>query len=86
MEGIGDAQYGIPPSNLDPRSTLEGLTQGVATIESDYTAWSKRARERAEFIAERQVRELAHFVEWLPTHPQLTDRQRARRAATIRAR
>ena len=85
-EGIGDAQYGIPPSNLDPRASLEGLTQGVATIEANYAAWSKRARERAEYIATRQAQELARLVEWLPTHPRLSDHSRRRRALTIRTR
>lgn len=78
LEGIGDAAYLIPP-----RSSVEGLAQGVATIESDYAAWSKRARERAEFIATRQAQELARFVEWLPTHPRLSDHSRKRRALTI---
>lgn len=80
MEGIGDAQYGIPPLSLP------GLIAGVKAIEEDYADWSHRARERAEFLAERQERELDRFVEWLPTHPAFTDGQRRRRAATIRSR
>lgn len=80
MEGIGDAQYGIGPLSLP------GLIAGVKAIEEDYAAWSQRARERAEFLAQRQKEELARFVEWLPRHPKLTDVQRNRRASTIRAR
>ena len=79
-EGIGDAAFLIPPLNLP------GLIAGVKAIEEDYAAWSHRARERAEFLAARQKEELARFVEWLPTHPALTEAQRRRRAATIRAR
>lgn len=79
-EGIGGAAYLIPPLSVP------GLIAGVNAIENDYAAWSQRAREQAEFLATRQTKELARFVEWLPTHPALDEKQRRRRATTIRMR
>lgn len=60
-EGIGDAAWLIPPLNL-----LK-LMRGVGEIEADYAAWSAKARARAEWLAERQVTELAAWRDWLPT-------------------
>jgi glycosyltransferase involved in cell wall biosynthesis len=60
-EGIGTAAWLIPPLNLIK------LMRGVREIEADYAAWSTKARARAEWLAERQVTELAAWREWLPT-------------------
>lgn len=80
LEGIGDAACLTRPANI------EELARGVAIIEADYANWSRRARERAEFIAQRQATELALWAKWLPTVQPLSDLARRRRGATIRRR
>jgi glycosyltransferase involved in cell wall biosynthesis len=60
-EGIGDAAV------LVPRLNVEATIDGVRLIESEYTYRSKVARARAEFIQERQTRELTAFKEHINT-------------------
>lgn len=59
-EGIGDAAILVPP--LDVEETL----RGIEAIEKDYEKYSKAAREKAEWLHDRQRNELeslAYFID-----------------------
>lgn len=55
-EGIGDAAYGT--AGLD----LDGTELGIYRVNANYAEWSAKARARAEWIADRQVGELASWA------------------------
>lgn len=58
-EGIGEAAVLIAPLNV------EQAAQGIEKIESDYEAYSKSARLRAEWLQKRQKQELAEFADFI---------------------
>lgn len=58
-EGIGEASILIPPLSV------EAAAAGIDKIESDYEAYSKKARERAEWLQNRQAEEMKQFAEFI---------------------
>lgn len=82
-EGIGDAAILISPLNV------QEAARGIDIIESDYDAYSKRVRERAEWLQARQEEETEQFSNFisLVTKPENGHiRQRAVFNATRRIR
>jgi glycosyltransferase involved in cell wall biosynthesis len=58
-EGIGTAAVLIAPLNVDQAA------KGIDLIESDYETYSSNARARAEWLQDRQVKELERFSAFL---------------------
>lgn len=58
-EGIGEAAYATGP--LD----LHGTELGIYRVGANYTARSRQARERAEWLAQRQQQELAEWSQFV---------------------
>lgn len=58
-EGIGDAAVLIPP--LD----ISAAAKGIKTIEKNYNLFSNNARSRAEWLQDRQVKELEEFADFI---------------------
>ena len=58
-EGIGDAAVLVPP--LDINATA----RAIDIIENNYYEYSVKARERAEWLQNRQVEELKNFAEFI---------------------
>jgi len=73
-EGIGEAAYLIKPLSL------EGATKGIKEIEANYQLYSDKARERAEFIQDRQFIELNRFADFIANIKKPEDKKRRQRA------
>ena len=58
-EGIGEAAILVPPLDAD------ATARGIKMIESNYEAYSKKARARAEWLHLRQAVELKKFAEFI---------------------
>lgn len=58
-EGIGDAAILIPPLDTD------AAANGIKLIESNYSEYSDRARQKAEFLESRQKQELSRLAEFI---------------------
>ena len=58
-EGIGEAAILIPPLDTD------AAARGIEEIEKNYKEYSKRAKERFDFIKERQETEIKDFVSFI---------------------
>jgi hypothetical protein len=77
-EGIGDAAILIRPLSL------EDAAKAIDTIESNYEAYSIKARKKAEWLQDRQAKELENFAGFIkniskPTSPSI------RRASVTKA-
>lgn len=99
MSAIEAAGYGIPSIHVDTSHAREGIgeagilipplgtaaaAKGINLIESNYEAYSKAARDRAEWLQERQEAELKAFAKFIaqakkPLKPQ---RQRMKKILT----
>jgi hypothetical protein len=60
-EGIGEAAVLIKPLSIDEAA------RGIDLIENDYEGYSARARERAEWLQDRQEVELKQFSDFVST-------------------
>jgi hypothetical protein len=58
-EGIGDAAVLVSPLSVDE------TYNGIKTIEENYEEFSKKARERAEWLYDRQLTELQNLKEFI---------------------
>jgi len=58
-EGIGDAAILVPP--LDTRATA----RAIDIIESNYSEYCSKARQRAEWLQDRQIQELYDFGQFI---------------------
>ena len=58
-EGIGDAAFLIPA--LDS----EAAAKGIKDIEKNYDKYSKLAREKAEWLYDRQIEELKNLASFI---------------------
>jgi hypothetical protein len=79
-EGIGEAAILVPPLGL-PESA-----RGIELIEKDYKGYSARARERAEWLHERQDQELKDFAEYIDNLKKPNGSRRTRRNTSPRTR
>lgn len=99
MSAIEAAQYGIPCIHVDTPHVREGIgeaailippldvnaaARGIDEIEKNYTEYSKKAKDRAKFIKERQELETKDFVEFVANIKKPLDPQ-TRRSSVIRA-
>jgi hypothetical protein len=75
-EGIGDAAILIKPLSI------EEAAKAIDTIESDYEAYSTKAREKAEWLQARQVQELERFAEFVATAKKPREDQIRKRSVT----
>lgn len=82
MSAIEAAGYGIPSIHVDTPHVREGIgeaavlikplsiaeaAKGIDLIENDYEGYSTRARERAEWLQDRQEVELKQFSDFIST-------------------
>jgi hypothetical protein len=80
MSAIEAAGYGIPSIHVDTPHVREGIgeaavlvsplsvqetARGIDLIESNYSAYSERVRSRAEWLQDRQQKELEKFSEFI---------------------
>jgi glycosyltransferase involved in cell wall biosynthesis len=77
-EGIGDAAILVPP--LDAEATARGIDE----IESNYKEYSKKAKERAKWLRDRQEAETKAFIEFIANIKKPIDWQ-TRRGSVVRA-
>lgn len=77
-EGIGDAAVLVPPLGV------EETARGIEMIESDYEAYSVRARAKAEWLQDRQVMEMQRFADFIANAEHPKDKA-VRQDAVIRA-
>ena len=77
-EGIGEAAILIPP--LD----TEAAAKGIEEIEKNYKEYSKKAKDRSNFIKERQKTEIKEFIEFISNIKKPFDK-RIRRSAIVQA-
>lgn len=73
-EGIGTASFLIKPLSL------MGALEGIKAIEADYDTYSAKVRARAEWLDERQQREMEKFSEYIANIKKPIDNRRRQRA------
>lgn len=76
-EGIGEAAVLVPPLNV------EATASGIDKIEASYTYYSEMARSRAEWLQDRQVRELERFAEFMEYIQKPVDNRFRKRAVVL---
>jgi glycosyltransferase involved in cell wall biosynthesis len=104
MSAIEAAGYGIPCVHVDTPHVREGIGEaavlvpglntkatqlGISIIENNYEEYSKKARERAEWLTKRQEQESAAFAEFIdnikkPSNPGARRRSVYRATARVR--
>jgi hypothetical protein len=99
MSAIEAAQYGIPCIHVDTPHVREGIgeaailiapldteaaAKGIDEIEKNYKEYSKKAKDRSNFIKERQKIETKEFIEFIANIKKPLNSQ-ARRGSVIRA-
>lgn len=100
MSAIEAAGYGIPSIHIDTPHVREGIgkaailippfatsaaAKGINLIEKDYDLYSKRSRDRAEWLWSRQISELRQFSNFIETLKKPGDAQYKIRKRTITA-
>jgi hypothetical protein len=99
MSAIEAAGFGIPTIHVDTPHVREGIGKaavlikplslqdsiaGVEMIEKDYSSYSAKARDRAEWIHSRQDQELEQFSSFIENIKRPTDKLQ-RQKSVIRA-
>lgn len=95
MSAIEAAGYGIPSIHVDTPHVREGIgtasflikplstagaVEGIKAIEADYDTYSAKVRARAEWLDERQQKEMEKFSEYIANIKKPVDNRRRQRA------
>lgn len=78
-EGIGEAAILVPPLDVD------ATAMGIDKIESNYKYYSTNARIRAEWLQERQAKELQRFADFMEDIKKPVDNRNRKRAVVLAA-